>query len=765
MTEDVTDVIVRLGVEADAVAEDPLSVEFADRLARVLDQQPAVGHVDVRRPAVGKDQQQLLLRPARREVMRRVPQSGTDARRIASLHRRQAALDGVAPGLAAALEMQVADVVPGIRMEAGDGEGVAELIDRPGEQRHGLLTQFEHRLLAIAAADLVGQRLGEVEEQQDGEVAAVAAVAHVDPRIGRDAAAAVDQRTDGDVDVEFAAILLKAQANPFLRLEDFEQALEPSGEGGVPVEQPVDQRRVTRRVQRFVEAHPVGAVALAVMVPLRVMARRQAVDFGAGARRTVFGEHLLVVGEFVEAPEMAVVVAVVDQRIGEVHVGQLVALPAGASHAGERQVGHRLAARLAIGEHTPEAGDEFAQISVGVAVFAIEQGTRQHGQAMAQAGEALRVAGTGDRARMQRAEDAPHARVAADDQRVDAAVLEGLDRQALHRAEVVGDEWSAPAPVAGDVCQCGAIAVDAADAAGVVEDVGQADAARVVVGLRGRHRRRRVGGFAGRGVGDEQRLLTPEAAQIEIEQALVVDQQGAVPLALENGAAVGRLQAEVVALAFGVGSVVAHPVVDPVRQAGNAQTGEQRRCMDEEVRQAGAGERLVDAVDRSRGLLHHAQREVEVALQLPAGGKPPRHRREALQERGDGLAVRRPVQALQRLDHHRQRPFADAAGDCRPFLEEGQQRFGATADATEEAGAVEVGVDARRREDGDGFAEAVGEDAVDLRQAAVEPRTTGGQVLRRECLAAGHAGHRAISHRRRWRRSRARAYRGCRGRR
>jgi hypothetical protein len=87
----------------------------------------------------------------------------------------------------------------------------------------------------------------------------------------------------------------------------------------------------------------------------------------------------------------------------------------------------------------PEAGDEFAQVRVRVAVFAIEQGARQHGQAMAQAGEALRVAGAGDRARMQGAEDAPHARVAADDQRVDAAVLEGLDRQALHRAEVVGE--------------------------------------------------------------------------------------------------------------------------------------------------------------------------------------------------------------------------------------------------------------------------------------------------------------------------------------
>jgi hypothetical protein len=159
-----------------------------------------------------------------------------------------------------------------------------------------------------------------------------------------------------------------------------------------------------------------------------------------------------------------------------------------------------------------------------------------------------------------------------------------------------------------------------------------------------------------------------------------------------------------------------------------------------------------------------SQRQVEVVLHLIAGGKPPRHGGEALQERGDRLAVRRLVQALKRRDDRRQGLFADAARDCRPFLEEGQHRFGATADASEEAGAVEVGVD------------ALGVRTARLRAgsrrrrrrpaaAAVEPRAAGGQTLRPE--APGESRGRRIQTvlRRRWRRSRDRAYRGCRGRR
>jgi hypothetical protein len=60
------------------------------------------------------------------------------------------------------------------------------------------------------------------------------------------------------------------------------------------------------------------------------------------------------------------------------------------------------------------------------------------------------------------------------------------------------------------------------------------------------------GGSGSVGVRHELRAVAPQPAQVEVEQALVVDQQGAVPLALQHGAAVGRLQAEVVALPLGM---------------------------------------------------------------------------------------------------------------------------------------------------------------------------------------------------------------------
>jgi hypothetical protein len=59
--EDIADVVVGLAVEADAVGEDSLLVEFSDRLAGVFDQQALVLNIDVGRLAVGQDQQQFLL--------------------------------------------------------------------------------------------------------------------------------------------------------------------------------------------------------------------------------------------------------------------------------------------------------------------------------------------------------------------------------------------------------------------------------------------------------------------------------------------------------------------------------------------------------------------------------------------------------------------------------------------------------------------------------------------------------------------------------
>ncbi|MDZ7596418.1 MAG: hypothetical protein U0932_17395 [Thiobacillus sp.] len=68
--------------------------------------------------------------------------------------------------------------------------------------------------------------------------------------------------------------------------------------------------------------------------------------------------------------------------------------------------------------------------------------------------------------------------------------------------------------------------------------------------------------------------------------------------ALQHGASVGRLQAEVILLPLGMGAVVADAVFDPIFQAGERQLVEQIRRLGEKIRQAGARKGGVVAVDR-----------------------------------------------------------------------------------------------------------------------------------------------------------------------
>ena len=93
------------------------------------------------------------------------------------------------------------------------------------------------------AGGLFVERFGQVEQQHHGDVAAVGAVAHVDARVGVGAALEVDQRADGDVEVEFAAFFLVADAHLVLRFEQVEHALQALGQRGVLFQQLVDVGR------------------------------------------------------------------------------------------------------------------------------------------------------------------------------------------------------------------------------------------------------------------------------------------------------------------------------------------------------------------------------------------------------------------------------------------------------------------------------------------------------------------------------------------
>jgi hypothetical protein len=181
---------------------------------------------------------------------------------------------------AVALDVQVAHVVAGVGVEAGDGEGVAQLFDGPGQQGDGFLAEFQDGLLGAGSFFVEG--FGQVQQQHDGDVAAVGAVAHVDARVRVGAALEVDEGADGHVQVQFAAFFLVADADLVLGLEQVEDALQALGQGGVLLQQLVDVGAVALGVQGLVDADPVRPVGLALVVPLRVMARRQALEFLAG---------------------------------------------------------------------------------------------------------------------------------------------------------------------------------------------------------------------------------------------------------------------------------------------------------------------------------------------------------------------------------------------------------------------------------------------------------------------------------------------------
>ena len=171
-----------------------------------------------------------------------------------------------------------------------------------------------------------------------------------------------------------------------------------------------------------------------------------------------------------------------------------------------------------------------------------------------------RVACAIGRHRVQCQQNAPHARIGAQGQRIHACVFKTLNRQALRRAEVVGKDGCAPAPVRRHVGQCGAVPVDAGNSCALVIDVGQTHAVRIKVGH----------GLAlqvkGGGVGHQHLGVLPQRFQVHVECTGVVHQQGSVALALQHRAAVGRSQAEKVALLFGVVAVVADAVIHPVAQ-------------------------------------------------------------------------------------------------------------------------------------------------------------------------------------------------------
>ena len=164
---------------------------------------------------------------------------GAHASRALGAQRGQAGLGRGVPALGETLDVPVAHHVPGVGVKAGQGERIAQPVDRPAQQGHGLLAQLQPGL--AGSRHRVAQRLRKVEQYQHRDAAPVRTVAHQDARVGLRAGAPVDQGPDRHVQIEFAALVLVADADPVLGLQQVEQLLQLARQCVVALQHGIDQ--------------------------------------------------------------------------------------------------------------------------------------------------------------------------------------------------------------------------------------------------------------------------------------------------------------------------------------------------------------------------------------------------------------------------------------------------------------------------------------------------------------------------------------------
>ena len=184
-------------------------------------------------------------------------------------HAGEPGLRRLVPVLVEVLEAVVLDVVAAVRAEAVDGERVADLVDRVGQQHAGLLGEFAHRVFLVLHL-LVGG-FGQVEQHQDREVARLAHAAHHDARVGLVAEADVDEAGDRRVDVDLVAVLQLADALHALRLHRVEQELHAVDLALVLGGDVVDDLQVAGLGALFQHRGPGRTLQLDLVVPLGIV--------------------------------------------------------------------------------------------------------------------------------------------------------------------------------------------------------------------------------------------------------------------------------------------------------------------------------------------------------------------------------------------------------------------------------------------------------------------------------------------------------------
>mmetsp|Transcript_38692 Transcript_38692/g.90447 ORF Transcript_38692/g.90447 Transcript_38692/m.90447 type:complete len:917 (+) Transcript_38692:6677-9427(+) len=723
--EDARHVLVGVRVQAQGIDGDAIARQLLHRALGVVAQVLGVAHVIVGRFAVGDDEQHLLAPGLQLERRAGVAQGRAHAGGVGALHARQPRLHEGVVRLVKVLETVVVHIVPAVGAEPVQREGVANAVQRVRKQHRGGTRQVHDAV--VLPAHLVVARLGQVQQHHHRQVALAALVAHHDAGVGLLAHADVDHGAHGRIDVQLVTVFDPADALHALRDHGADQELQARHHRLVLVLDLLDQRQIAQRRLALQHRHPARALQLNLIVPLVVMHRvghgrsafqridahaflvevelaRQHPDFlRVVAGKLVVGlvDHLhqadllahllrgpgglqrrrLVVG--LGRPDGAVVVAVeraqaVGARIefGQVQRAQAV-----------RQRHADVPAQLVAGQVGlgPEQRHAFLHPGVRVARLFVQQSPRQAVQQIAQAlwlgHVGLRVEGQpgGPHVGKLAAGQCFHPRVFhhLDDRLL--RVVQRLQRQRRLREHQVGRAVVDHGAV--DLRTCHHVAVWRGIALGakVVVSIGHVDTKTLDVGLEP------LAAFVVAGGRAQKEVAAPQGAQVHVEPALHIHEQGALALLLQHRQRVAALQREVFDLALEVGLVGLRAPHHPAPQPAQRELGQQ--AVQVLQHRAQAAWRLCQDDGQ------HVQIVAKQLLVAQAAGRQRRRAHDQGEHRTGGLGRH----AQQEVDHLRQHVLADGARHLGHGLDEAHHQFFAAPQLVQGHRALEVVVQPARR--------------------------------------------------------------------
>ncbi len=488
-----------------------------------------------------------------------------------------------------------------------NGEGIANLGQRLGEQGRCLPRQIQHADLALGVLHPVVGRLGKVHQQQDREVTNLQAGTDTDARIGLHAHADIDHGTHGGIQVNLIAVLHLALPHHALGLDRLDEMLEPPHQRLVALDHGINIRRVTEFWTLLQQGGPVRTLELSLIIPFVVVEWRGDrylaflfVESGAVVLVQFAREHpyllRVVTGELdVEAvdhfhetdvladlsfltrqqdditrhfrhlPEMAVVVAI---EAGWLVGAQVEWNLHGLDHDGQfetdvmRHVGiiqTRLGKQATRGVHQ----------RMGIRIIRIEQGPGDAIQHRSQTAALRRIC------RQQADPEFAEAREGAHRQRLDTGILDGADQCLLQGIDGFRIRVEPGMHHVGS-SMCGSGAIDF--------ETGNRGAAlgRVVIKRVGQMNEKMLdmGPVAGAGLEvsrsrAQEKVAAPQRAQVHDQTTLNVDKQHPALLLLHHRQRILAFQGEILGLRLEVVAMCGNTPHRPAPQPPQGEVGKQ----------------------------------------------------------------------------------------------------------------------------------------------------------------------------------------------